>query len=228
MRSTLSVTCLFQRLKWPTTLSLNNDTPSESPQQLLARRAKSEAPFYTEHRQAAPLRRQRAAADRNTGSRDHSVMPAVWEALSLRPAFPVAVVSLSTATTPQARRRRRIKIIVFSGLHSPEHNCFHSIPPPGTGSGSFPPGLFYRPGFPPLTAFVALPSYIPLHCSPARLFFFFQWGEAVMLCCVAEKGAPPSGIVAPPASDSQHPVTKRHYAVNGRRSLALKPNVRRS
>lgn len=97
----------------------------------------------------------------------------------------------------------------------PEHNCFHSIPLPGTGSGSFPPALFYRQGFPHLITSVALPSYIPLHFSPVRPF---QRGEAVMLWrAAAQKGAPPPGIVGPLASDSQQPVTNHCYVINGER-----------
>lgn len=82
-------------------------------------------------------------------------------------------------TTEITHKHRR-----FNGL-LPGHNCFHSIPRPGTGSGSFLPELFCRQGFPLLIAFVALPSYIPLHFSPLCPI---QRGEAVMLC--RERGSP--------------------------------------
>lgn len=61
---------------------------------------------------------------------------------------------------------KRVKLTGRSKHLLPEHNCSRSTPPPATGSGSSPPELSCRRGSPPLEAFVALPSYIPLHCSP--------------------------------------------------------------
>lgn len=51
----------------------------------------------------------------------------------------------------------------------PAHNCSRNIPQPLKGSGSSPQGLFFLLEFLPLTTFVALPSYIPLHYSSPPL-----------------------------------------------------------
>lgn len=47
-----------------------------------------------------------------------------------------------------------------------------------------------------------------------------------MLCCVAEKGAPPPGIVGPLACDSQQPVTNQSYVISGESWLAERPSER--
>lgn len=178
-------------------VSHNNDTPSESPQQRSAHRASA----------ATPSREKTDARfdAEPKPTRGQPVRLPVWKSLWLRPAFPAAVVSLASTPAPQTRRadNRHLYSVkaAFKRRLLPEHNYSHSTPLHETGSGSFPRALFYRQGFPPLTAFVALPSYIPSHSLPSA---WFQRGEAVMLCrCAAEKGAPPPGIVAPLASDSQ-------------------------
>lgn len=211
----------------------NNDTPSTSPQQLSARRlwrwnangAPGEA--GRPHRTGT----RRLGADRRLAQHAEEKERPPRAASGLR--IPVATTSVSclcgfthfytsTADTTVIGDKRAQRVARSRFL--PEHNCFHSIPRRGRDSGSFPRALFYQQGFPPLIAFVALPSYIPLHFSPPCLS---RWGEAVMLCTVDEKGAPPPGIVGPLVSNSQQPVTNRGYAINTERWLAEGPRQKR-
>lgn len=74
----------------------------------------------------------------------------------------IAHISITSTPIPTIHERKR-----RFARSVPAHNCSHNIPQPSKGFGSSPQGLVFQPGSLPLTTFVALPSYIPLHyCSP--------------------------------------------------------------
>lgn len=74
----------------------------------------------------------------------------------------IAHISITSTLTQTIHETKRCFV-----RSVPAHNYSRNIPQPSKDFGSSPQGLVFLPGSLPLTTFVALPSYIPLHyCSP--------------------------------------------------------------